>query len=93
MNDVTLLLTALESRIRRLMAALARVAGERDRLRDELQHARPQTAALEERCGRWEQERAALGQRIERLLKELDTLSPHESEGTEDPHELADRVG
>jgi uncharacterized protein (UPF0335 family) len=48
---------------------------------------------VEERCERWEQERAALGQRIERLLKELDTLTHHESEGTEDSHELADRVG
>lgn len=93
MNDVTLLLTALEARIRRLLTALARVAGDRDHLRDELQRVRTQTAAVEERCERWEQERAALGQRIERLLKELDTLTHHESEGTEDSHELADRVG
>ncbi len=93
MNDVTLLLTALEARIRRLLAALARVTGERDRLRAEFQRVDTQMAAMEDRCGRWEQERAALGQRIERLLKELDTLTHHESEGTEDSHELADRVG
>jgi septal ring factor EnvC (AmiA/AmiB activator) len=91
--DVALLFTALEERIGRLIAVLARVTADNGRLEAEVAHLKARVADLEERCGRWEQERGALGQRIERLLAEIDALPHTESEGAQQSHELADRLG
>ena len=91
--DVSLLFTALEERIGRLLAVLARVTADNGRLEAEVAHLKDRVTELEERCGRWEQERGALGQRLERLLVEIDTWPHANSEGAEQPHELADRLG
>lgn len=91
--DVALLFTALEERIGRLIAVLARVTADNGRLEAEVARLKDRVAGLEERCGRWEQERGALGQRLERLLAEIDALPHTESEGVQQSHELADRLG
>jgi len=91
--DVALLFTALEERVGRLLTVLARVTVDNGRLEAEVARLKDRVAGLEERCGRWEQERGALGRRLERLLAEIDALPHTDSEGAEQPHELADRLG
>jgi chromosome segregation ATPase len=91
--EVAHVLTALEERVRRLLVALARIAAERDRLAEEVRRGRKRVAEMEEQGKRWEQERRALGQRLEHLLGELDTLSTADHEAMEQQHELTDRCG
>lgn len=91
--DCDLLFTALEERIGRTLGLLRTLRTENTRLRRDLDEARMQTTALAERCERWERERRALGQRVERLLLELDTLTLHDHEGTGYDHGLANRLG
>lgn len=86
------LLSVLESRVGRATETVRRLKAEVARLSSDLEAAQTQAREWQQRGLAWERERAALGDRLERLLKDLDTLN-HAPEGTESSHELADRYG
>lgn len=67
-------LTALEARVRDLLALVQSLKRENEALRSELRAARERLLAQQTTNARWASERADIKARIEKVLDELDAL-------------------
>ena len=68
-------LVALEARVRGLVDLAQELKREKALLEGELRKARERLSKQEEQSQRWEEERADIRSRIEKVLGELDVLS------------------